>query len=178
MAVRERSTNDLPGAFREAMSMIATGVVMVTTRVDDRPWGLTISSCCSASADPPLVLVSLRGQTVSARRIAAEGRFGVSVLSEDLLSAAYRGADTGKPKFIDSFCLPPSRHPHVRTPVIAGAPAHLDCELFKSIDVADHTLFVGQVQTAILMEGKEPLLYFQRSYRALGLWPEDQVCGW
>ena len=39
-------------------------------------------------------------------------------------------------------------------------------------------LRAAEVQTAILMGGKEPLLYFQRSYRALGLWPEDQVCGW
>jgi flavin reductase (DIM6/NTAB) family NADH-FMN oxidoreductase RutF len=35
---------DVRGAFREAMSLLAAAVVMVTTRIDGRPWGLTIRS--------------------------------------------------------------------------------------------------------------------------------------
>jgi flavin reductase (DIM6/NTAB) family NADH-FMN oxidoreductase RutF len=152
--------------------------MMVTTRVDDSPWGLTTSSCCSVSADPRLVFVSLGSATVSARRVAADGSFGVSVLSEDVLCAAYRGADPGKRKFIDSYCLPAAQRGGLHTGVVAAPPAHLDCELLQSIEVADHTLLIGQVRATILTKGKEPLLYDQRHHQALGLWPEDQLCGW
>jgi flavin reductase (DIM6/NTAB) family NADH-FMN oxidoreductase RutF len=50
---------DVGSAFREAMSLLAAAVVMVTTRIDGRPWSLTISSCCSVSVAPPMILISL-----------------------------------------------------------------------------------------------------------------------
>lgn len=37
------------GDFRTAMSQLAAGVVMVTCHVGDKPWGLTVSACCSIS---------------------------------------------------------------------------------------------------------------------------------
>jgi flavin reductase (DIM6/NTAB) family NADH-FMN oxidoreductase RutF len=43
----------------EVLSLVAARVVMVTTHVDGRRRALTISSCCSRSTGPPLVLVSL-----------------------------------------------------------------------------------------------------------------------
>ena len=50
---------DVAEGFRAAMSRLAAGVVMVTCHVDDKPWGLTVSACCSVSMDPPLLPVSL-----------------------------------------------------------------------------------------------------------------------
>src|SRR6185436_935371 len=68
-------------AFKAAMRVLAAGVVMVTTWHDDRPWGLTISACCSVAVDPPEILISLRSTTVSCRSILRRDRFGVSILS-------------------------------------------------------------------------------------------------
>ncbi len=70
------ATGFAPDAFRHAMRLLAGGVVVVTTRVDGRPWGLTVSACCSLTAAPPRVLVSLDARTAapgtrSARRSSA-----------------------------------------------------------------------------------------------------------
>ena len=46
-------------AFKAAMRVLAAGVVMVTARRNDQLYGLTISACCSISASPPRVLISL-----------------------------------------------------------------------------------------------------------------------
>ena len=57
--------------FKAAMRTLAGGVVIVTTRVEDRPWGLTISSCTSLTLDPPQILISLRASATSSREIEA-----------------------------------------------------------------------------------------------------------
>ena len=83
---------DVAAGFRDAMGQLATGVVMVTCYVDGRPWGLTVSACCSVSVSPPLLLVSLSKQTASAQAIADDGRFGVSILGEALIDVARFGS--------------------------------------------------------------------------------------
>jgi flavin reductase (DIM6/NTAB) family NADH-FMN oxidoreductase RutF len=61
--------HDTADGFRAAMSRLAAGVVMVTCHVDGKPWGLTVSACCSVSMDPLLLLVSLGSKTASARSV-------------------------------------------------------------------------------------------------------------
>jgi flavin reductase ActVB len=75
--------HDTADGFRAAMSRLAAGVVMVSCHVDEKPWGLTVSACCSVSMDPPLLLVSLGSETASARAIGETGRFGVALAHID-----------------------------------------------------------------------------------------------
>src|SRR5213595_4294500 len=89
--------------FTSAMSALASGVVLVTCRVDGRPWGMTVTAFASVSADPPTVLVSLGSDTRGARAIRAARRFGVSVLAEEQLAVARRGAKRRAAKFIEAF---------------------------------------------------------------------------
>ena len=87
----------LARSFISAMSRLAAGVVMVTNRMEDEAWGLTISACCSVSASPPLVLVSLGESTTTARLTLEHGYFGVNLLSERSLSAAEAASVRGAP---------------------------------------------------------------------------------
>ena len=87
--------------FADAMSTLASGVVLVTCRLADRPWGMTVTAFASVSAYPPTVLVSLGAGTASARAIAATGAFGVSILSRDQVDVAEYGAARGAAKFLD-----------------------------------------------------------------------------
>jgi flavin reductase (DIM6/NTAB) family NADH-FMN oxidoreductase RutF len=82
-------------AFKAAMRVLAAGVVMVTSRRDGRPWGLTISSCCSLTLDPPQMLVSLGSATVSCRSILEQRRFGISILAARQKELAQLGAAVG-----------------------------------------------------------------------------------
>ena len=59
--------------YAAAMTALASGVVLVTCRHVERPWGMTVTAFASVSAQPPTVLVSLGSGTVSARAIAATG---------------------------------------------------------------------------------------------------------
>jgi flavin reductase ActVB len=166
-------------AFRVAMSRLAAPVVMVTTWLDRKPWGLTISACCSVSVDPPLFLISLASGTVSTRTIREHESFGVSLLGERLLPAAHHGSRKGAPKFVEGFCEPAGGGDTSRPPVVAGALAHLDCRLADSVEVADHTLLIGSVESVEVRTDDQPLVYYDRLYRVLApTWPHDPVGDW
>lgn len=153
--------------FRDAMSRLAGGVVMVTCQVDERPWGMTATACCSISAAPPLILVSLGTSTVSARAIGHSQRFGVSVLGSRALRAAHFASRQGRPKFIDEYCLPAEARGGSATPTISDAQAHIDCEVSEVHPVADHLLFIGAVRTVVLHPADRPLVYFSKGYHGL-----------
>jgi flavin reductase (DIM6/NTAB) family NADH-FMN oxidoreductase RutF len=166
---------ELSLAFTGAMGRLASGIVMVTAEVDGKPWGLTISACCSVSTQPPTVLVSLGEHTVSAKVIGETGRFGVSVLGERSLEAAKFGSAPGAPKFVDAFCdTNRTRVGASRTPVVDGALAHVDCEVVNSVNVADHQVFFGAARSVLLSVEDAPLLYYARGYRVLSAVPAGE----
>jgi len=45
--------------YAEAMSVLASGVVMVTTELGGRPWGMTVSAFASVSLAPSLISVCI-----------------------------------------------------------------------------------------------------------------------
>jgi flavin reductase ActVB len=150
--------------FTDAMSVLANGVVMVTSWVDGRPWGITVSSFASVSSEPPTVLVSLCSRTASAHALEQAGSFGVSILGRHHRAAARHGSKRGASKFLERFV---DRAGHGRSPSIAGALAHLDCDVTERLEIADHTIFIGRVRDVRTAVDGEPLVYFRRAYRAL-----------
>jgi flavin reductase ActVB len=153
--------------FKSAMRSLAAGVVMVIARKGDRLWGLTISACCSISANPPRVLISLADDASCRDAILETGRFGLSVLRDDQKHLAELGAVPGAPKYVDAFCEGAgSEQP---TTMIAGALVHLECAVERVFEVGDHTLLIGDVR-AVVTPRREggPLLYFDRTFHALG----------
>jgi flavin reductase (DIM6/NTAB) family NADH-FMN oxidoreductase RutF len=152
-------------AFADAMSRLAGGVTIVTCSLDGRPWGMTVTAVASVSAEPPTVLVSLASTAPSTDAIAATGRFGVSILEQSRQLVARYCSAPGAPKFLEPFLGP--HEAESESPMVAGALAHLDCELVEQLEVADHTVFFGRVRDARSAPSGRPLLYFQRDYRRL-----------
>jgi flavin reductase (DIM6/NTAB) family NADH-FMN oxidoreductase RutF len=152
--------------FRDALRGLATGVAVVTSWHEGRPWGMTVSACCSISSEPPRVLVSLHRDTRSRHTICADGAFGVCVLHSAQKDVAEHAARAGEPKFLDGFCEPAADGP----PVLRGAVAHLACVVDRTFDVGDHTLVIGNVRDARGpgADRAAPLVYFDRAYRHLG----------
>ncbi len=165
MTEQKQTEPDVADVFKVAMSRLAAGVVMVSCHVDGKPWGLTVSACSSISMDPPLLLISLGKETTSARAIAETGRFGVGLLGESLIDVAQFGAARGQAKFMDHLC-DTGGHACL-SPVVAGALAHIDCAVEKTVSAGDHTIFIGTVGAVLAAEQDRPLVYYARSYHRL-----------
>jgi flavin reductase (DIM6/NTAB) family NADH-FMN oxidoreductase RutF len=140
--------------FADAMSALASGVVVVTSLVGGRPWGMTATAFTSISADPPTVLVSLGSNSASASAIKQTGQFGVSILAEDQQGIARYCSTPGSSKLLADLVVP-------------GALAHLDCELSNAVEAADHTVFFGRVRDAQVFDDSAPLVYHRRAYRTV-----------
>lgn len=170
-AVEKAYDQETIDAFRSSMRTLAAGVVMVTTRVGGKSWGLTISSCCSVSLQPPQLLVSLGRHTASCASILVTGKFGVSVLGAAQKELAQHGATPRAPKFIDGHCDDDDPAAQALSPMILGALCHLDCRLVRVFDAGDHALLLGRVDRAVRSRrhvDAQPLLYFNGSFHSLG----------
>jgi flavin reductase ActVB len=161
-------TLSLQDRVRDAASVLARGVVLVTGQVADRPWGMTATACFTVSLDPPTVLVSLGAGTAMVASIASQRRFGVSILSADALSMADRHSRPGRPKFLEEEYLKDGQDCSL-SPVARHSLAHLDCELTDLVPVADHVLCIGRVTEVVGGAPAHPLVYFARAYRRLDI---------
>ena len=153
-----------PDDFRGALASWASGVTVVTTRLDGLVYGITVSSFTSLSLDPLLVLVCLDSSNRLAGMIQGSGRFAVSILAEGQAEIARWFAVSGRepaPAFEHFGTIEMS----TGSPIIAGAVAHLDCELERIVPGGDHSIVIGRVRGAASDPLKAPLLYFRRAYR-------------
>jgi flavin reductase (DIM6/NTAB) family NADH-FMN oxidoreductase RutF len=154
-----------PAHFREALSHWATGVTIVTSRdTGGRPQGMTVSSFCSVSLSPPLVLFCAGQSSTTHASIETSKVFGVS-----LLGAAQRSLS-------ERFSLPGNEAERfdgldcsdgvTGCPRIPGALAWLDCRVVQAIFAGDHIVYVAEVEHAEL-PGGSPLLYHRGRYTGL-----------
>jgi flavin reductase (DIM6/NTAB) family NADH-FMN oxidoreductase RutF len=156
-----------PEDFKGALGSWASGVTVVTTKLDDLVYGITVSSFSSLSMDPRLVLVSLADSNHLPHMVKKSGRFGVSILAEGQEAVSAYFSTSGRNP---TSAFEDPVHVNVAetgSPLISGALAQIDCELEEAFPGGDHTIAVGRVVSATFDPDRLPLMYFRRAYRSL-----------
>lgn len=148
--------------FKQAMSHFASGVTVVTTEHEGKPYGMTVASFASLSLRPPLVLVCVENSVKSHDAIAAARKFGVSILEASQADISGRFAS----KSDDKFSGLETRRGTLGIPLIDGAICSIECRLTDQLPGGDHSIFVGEVVAAETAEGK-PLVYYRSGYRQI-----------
>ncbi len=149
--------------FKEALSLFASGVTIVTTKdTDGNLHGLTVSAFCSLSLDPPLILVCIDKNTGSHHAFEESGGFIVNVLKENQAHLSAHFASPIKNKFAEIDFTSNEKN----FPVLNDVLVNLECILKNSLDGGDHTIFVGQIEKSRISKGK-PLIYCEGDYRTL-----------
>jgi flavin reductase (DIM6/NTAB) family NADH-FMN oxidoreductase RutF len=160
-----------PALFREAMSRFASGVTVVTARQGHARFGLTASSFVSVSLDPPLVLVCVSRDLLAHPVIEESGAFAVNILGVHQLEAALRFAGL-RPAVPDRFEGLDWTSGVTGSPLLKGSVASLDCRLHASHPGGDHTIYVGEVLTAVISSDEPPLLYHRRLWHRPATLPQ------
>jgi flavin reductase (DIM6/NTAB) family NADH-FMN oxidoreductase RutF len=150
--------------LRAVMRRFPAGVAVVTVDVEGERLGLTVASLVSLSLDPPLVGVAVRRDAALHELLRDAREFAVTILAEGQESLAQHFARGVPP--IALWEQIPLRGVE-GAPQLEGAVAWLRCRTTQEQPTGDHTLFVGEVESAEPGPGERPLIFHGQSYVAL-----------
>ncbi len=139
---------------------ISYGLYIVASQKDDKVNGQITNTVFQLTAEPPTIGVSINKQNFTHECIMASRVFSVSILSQKTpmkfigLFGFKCGRDINKCQYV--------QHNIGQT----GAPlilentiGYLECKVRTSIDVGTHTLFIGNLVDAEILNDETPMTY-------------------
>jgi flavin reductase (DIM6/NTAB) family NADH-FMN oxidoreductase RutF len=149
--------------FRHACGRFPTGITIATVLdASGGPHGLTVSSFTSVSLEPPLILICLGHDVSIIQHFRKATYFGINILNETQQPLSERFARRGHDRF-DGL----KWHAGVTgVPLLPGCLAQIECSVYRSVEMGDHDIFVGEMAHA-RVHGGEPLIHFASIYRKL-----------
>jgi flavin reductase (DIM6/NTAB) family NADH-FMN oxidoreductase RutF len=155
-------------AFRQALGQFATGVTVVTVEYEPgKIHGMTANSFTAVSLAPLLILVCVDHRALMLPYLHQHQRFGVSVLKEHQQAISEFFAQPGQNEDAEDRLGIRFRRAPSGVPLLEDSLAQLSCKVAAHYVTGDHTIFVGQVETVDISEGR-PLLFFRGHYSQIG----------
>jgi flavin reductase (DIM6/NTAB) family NADH-FMN oxidoreductase RutF len=150
-----------PAMFRAVMRRFATGVTVISYARDGAPAGMTANAFLSVSMEPPLVLVSVRRQSLFTGHLALDDRYGVNFLAEHQqdVSAHFGGRRDERlaPRFADADGVP----------LLEGCLAHIVARVVDIHPAGDHLLYIGRIEHLRCGGEAPPLIFYSGAYKQL-----------
>lgn len=147
--------------LRHALGSYTTGVAIVTAPgTDGKPVGMTINSFSSVSLAPALVAWCIDHGAASYEAFVNAGQFTITVLAEEQAEIAMRFATRGADKFPD---IETARD---AAPIVAGGCAWFKCDLYRSFDLGDHRMLIGEIRE-YARHSPAPLVFSDGSFQRL-----------
>lgn len=154
-------------ALRQMMRQVPSPVTIVTAAVYGEMRGITIGSFTSVSLNPPLISFNVAQQARMHPLLLQARHFAVHILKAGQVALSQRFAEPGLSSAEQFEGLAYQRRPE-GTPVLEGVLAVLYCRPYRIVEAGDHTIFVGEVIEVEALADGLPLLYYNRTYRAVG----------
>ena len=146
--------------FKELMKRFASGVTLITYENESKYSGLTVSSFCSLSMSPPLILICIDKKIPSHNSLKNGNSFGVNICNSDQGKLAWDFANSN----VDKNELILSLNHQVtsnKVPLLKDCLVSMECTIKEKYEGGDHTIFVGQIETGKFDEELEPLVYYK-----------------
>jgi flavin reductase (DIM6/NTAB) family NADH-FMN oxidoreductase RutF len=161
LAVTQDLNAEQQQLFRRVMGRFATGVTVVTTRIDAETFGMTANAFMAGSLEPQLCVVSINRAARMHARLLEAGHYGVSFLSQEQQHLAAHFAGKRFEGLAPEFVL---RGP---TPIVKRAVAAVTAVTVDTAECGDHTLFLGAVRDLVMGPTERPLLFYNGRYGRL-----------
>ncbi|MGR3568617.1 MAG: flavin reductase family protein [Pseudooceanicola nanhaiensis] len=127
-----------------AMRRVVSPVAVITAAHGGERNGLTATAICSATTEPPTVLVCINREASALRLVDGAGSFAVNFLSEtqsDIARAFSTRGLAGETRLrLGSWTTLVTG-----VPVLTGAVSTFDCVVAESIPVGTHQILLGRV---------------------------------
>lgn len=152
--------------YRGLAAEISRGVAVLTCLRAGRPQGITVDSFLDVSWDPPTMAVSVYSGSRMMEALERADAWALSVLSAEQKGTAQWLGEPGQPLHGVLDPVPTDLSPG-GLPVVAGALAYFELALTQRVELATHTLVVGEVRacgTAGAQGTGRPLIRFGEGY--------------
>src|SRR3954447_25603645 len=131
---------------RRVLWTLPSGLYVLGSRAGDRRNGMTTNWVSQVSFEPKLVAVSIEQGAVTHDLVRDGGVFVVNTVSREDRAMVRKFT---KPVEVDEAARTLNGfafHDGVTgAPVLDQAPAYVECEVRQTVDVGNHTLFIGEV---------------------------------
>lgn len=134
---------------RRVLWTLPYGLYVIGSRSGERRNGMTLNWATQVSFEPKLVAISVEKSSVTHELIAEGGAFSLNVVDREDRAIVRKftkpvEADL-EARTLNGF---PFHDGRSGAPVLDQAVAFVDCSVRQSVDLGDHTLFVGEVVDA------------------------------
>lgn len=133
---------------KTALRMIPYGLYVLTAEgKDGSVSAATVNWVTQASFDPPLVAVGVKKDSGSHAHVKDAGNFALNVLGKGQNGLAFTFF---KPAERDGNSISGESFHSGSTgaPVLDSTPAYVECKLVQTVEIGDHSIFVGEVVDA------------------------------
>jgi len=152
-----------PQLFRDAMRLTASGVAVITTDGPLGRAGLTVSSLCSLSMEPPSVVCCVHRDNRALAVVMKHGMFAANILASHQAEIANVFAGLVPESRGDRFATAEWYTLESPSPVLKDAICGFDCCLVDYKDFGSHRILIGEV-TALTRNAASPLVYSDRTF--------------
>lgn len=156
--------------LRGAMRNFATGVCVATTYADSeglrRHDAVTLNSLTSVSLDPPLVSLSLHRDSQFLADLLETKKWAVSILDNEAEPLA-RGLAKGRDDRAEAVNALRANPGPATGALMLDAQSGLECVLWDSFDLGDHTMVIGEVVSTGVRDLQPPLLFLHGNFHQL-----------
>tara|TARA_Y100000590_G_scaffold103424_1_gene117539 strand:- start:27722 stop:28189 length:468 start_codon:yes stop_codon:yes gene_type:complete len=146
--------------FKKTLGSFATGVTVVTTSLNNKPYGLTVNAFSSLSLEPPLVLICIDKKSESNKILKQSKIFAINILNKNQKHLSKIFSDS---KNRDRFRGVKTSKKTTGSPIIVNSLAYIDCTVIKIISAGDHNIFIGNIES-LNNKNLDPLIYYRGKY--------------
>jgi flavin reductase (DIM6/NTAB) family NADH-FMN oxidoreductase RutF len=136
---------------------LTSGIYVLTTKKAEEINGMIITWVSQVSSRPPLIIICVKEERYSHHMIKDSEIFVLNILRDDQQELMPTFKSRVKTK-ADKFKKVPYLIKDTGAPIIKKALAFLECKVISSIEPGDHTIFLGEVIRAEVLQGGQPLV--------------------
>ncbi len=135
-------------AKKTVLGMISHGLYLLTVEHKNQYNASTVSWLSQASFAPPLVMMGVKGNTLTHTMVEESGQFAINMLAvgqTEMAQAFFKRAEYKEDK-LSGYAFEPG--PVTGAPLLLDAPAWFECKVTDVVKRGDHTVVVAEVVEA------------------------------
>jgi len=144
----------------KALHNCTYGLYVICSRKGDRLNGQIANTVFQVTSEPPTIAVSINKQNLTHEFISESKVFTASILSQDtpLSFIGHFGFKSGRE--VDKLKDVNYKLGETKAPIILDhSLAYLEAKVINQVDVGTHTIFIGEVVEADVLNEGEPMTY-------------------